>query len=132
MRAVLRSIDPCALSSLPAANMAALAAAAAPQAAAAAPALGSQSHSQQESVAMRRASLINLEGISPPRERCLSVSGSNALENFSVLEDLLKSRRLVLLLDYDGTLTPIVNDPSKALLSESVSQSSCTGSKLGS
>ncbi|CAN0476899.1 unnamed protein product, partial [Ectocarpus sp. 8 AP-2014] len=29
-------------------------------------------------------------------------------------------RKLVLLLDYDGTLTPIVKDPSKALLSERV------------
>jgi hypothetical protein len=74
-----------------------------------------------EGAASRRESLIGLDGVSAPRERCLSVSTSNALDNFAVLEALLRSRRLVLLLDYDGTLTPIVNDPSKALLSEEVS-----------
>lgn len=35
---------------------------------------------------------------------------------------VLQHRKLVLLLDYDGTLTPIVKDPSKALLSERVSR----------
>lgn len=35
---------------------------------------------------------------------------------------MLQHRKLVLLLDYDGTLTPIVKDPSKALLSERVSR----------
>lgn len=74
-----------------------------------------------QKAAMRRASKIGLDGLSANRERCLSVSTSNALENFGKLEDLLQTRRLVLLLDYDGTLTPIVNDPSKALLSEEVS-----------
>ncbi len=34
----------------------------------------------------------------------------------------MQHRKLVLLLDYDGTLTPIVKDPSKALLSERVSR----------
>jgi hypothetical protein len=62
----------------------------------------------------------NLRDISPFRERCLSVSNSNALDNISVVEDLLMERPLILLLDYDGTLTPIVNDPSKALLGEEV------------
>ena len=42
-----------------------------------------------------------------------------ACENQAVLQH----RKLVLLLDYDGTLTPIVNDPSKALLSDRVSES---------
>lgn len=37
------------------------------------------------------------------------------------LKAVLEHRKLVLLLDYDGTLTPIVNDPSKAVLSERVS-----------
>eukprot|EP00611_Tribonema_gayanum_P010071 TRINITY_DN1999_c0_g1_i1.p1 TRINITY_DN1999_c0_g1~~TRINITY_DN1999_c0_g1_i1.p1 ORF type:complete len:497 (+),score=121.49 TRINITY_DN1999_c0_g1_i1:97-1587(+) len=52
--------------------------------------------------------------------RCLSIGSTNALDHFGVLEELLATRRLVLLLDYDGTLTPIVNDPKKALLSEEV------------
>jgi hypothetical protein len=60
------------------------------------------------------------------RERCLSISSSSALLNFDVLEELLARRRLVLLLDYDGTLTPIVSNPSKALLSEEVSCARCT------
>lgn len=48
--------------------------------------------------------------------RHLSVSSSNALENFGTFEDVLRTKRVVVLLDYDGTLTPIVNDPSQALL----------------
>lgn len=40
---------------------------------------------------------------------------------------VLQHRKLVLLLDYDGTLTPIVNDPSKALLSDRVSESPTHG-----
>lgn len=39
----------------------------------------------------------------------------------SLVQAVLQHRKLVLLLDYDGTLTPIVDDPSKALLSERVS-----------
>ncbi|KAG5189920.1 trehalose-phosphatase-domain-containing protein [Tribonema minus] len=56
----------------------------------------------------------------PKRERCLSVGSTNLLDNFHVLESLLKSRRLVLLLDYDGTLTPIVRDTLRALPSHFV------------
>ena len=44
-------------------------------------------------------------------KRALSVSSSNALENFGCFEEVVKSKRVVVLLDYDGTLTPIVNDP---------------------
>lgn len=49
--------------------------------------------------------------------RNLSVSSSNALDNFGSFEDVIKSKRVVVLLDYDGTLTPIVNDPSQVSLS---------------
>lgn len=45
--------------------------------------------------------------------RNLSVSSSNALENFGHFEDVVQSKRVVVLLDYDGTLTPIVSDPSQ-------------------
>lgn len=46
------------------------------------------------------------------------------------LKAVLEHRKLVLLLDYDGTLTPIVNDPSKAVLSERVSSGSNASSNL--
>lgn len=45
--------------------------------------------------------------------RQLSISCSNALDNFSYFKTMAKSKKLVVLLDYDGTLTPIVNDPSQ-------------------
>ncbi len=49
--------------------------------------------------------------------RKISVASSNALEHFGALEAaVLRAKRVVVLLDYDGTLTPIVNDPSQALL----------------
>lgn len=49
--------------------------------------------------------------------RKISVQSSNALEQFdTALEPVLKAKRVVVLLDYDGTLTPIVNDPAKAHL----------------
>ncbi|KAF1773817.1 HAD-like domain [Phytophthora cactorum] len=51
----------------------------------------------------------------PPRR--LSVTDANALANFSQLQAHFRDHRLVIFLDYDGTLTPIVNDPALALLS---------------
>lgn len=54
----------------------------------------------------------------PPLVRSrLSISHANALANFDVLKEHFKDHRLVVFLDYDGTLTPIVNDPALALLS---------------
>lgn len=46
----------------------------------------------------------------------LSVSHANALKNFSELQALFRNHRLVVFLDYDGTLTPIVSDPASAVL----------------
>lgn len=46
----------------------------------------------------------------------LSISHANALENFSELQALFRNHRLVVFLDYDGTLSPIVSDPASALL----------------
>lgn len=46
----------------------------------------------------------------------LSVSNANALANFAQLQERFQNHRLVVFLDYDGTLTPIVSDPMRALL----------------
>jgi trehalose-phosphatase len=50
------------------------------------------------------------------RRARLSVSNANALENFDELQTRFQNHRLVVFLDYDGTLTPIVSDPMRALL----------------
>ncbi len=42
----------------------------------------------------------------------------SALENFDQFTERLKNKRIAICLDYDGTLTPIVDDPQKAVLSE--------------
>lgn len=42
----------------------------------------------------------------------------NALRQFGKIEDRLKGKRLAVFLDYDGTLTPIVNDPDRAIMAE--------------
>ncbi|KAL7694790.1 putative HAD-superfamily hydrolase, subfamily IIB, HAD superfamily [Plasmopara halstedii] len=49
--------------------------------------------------------------------RRLSVTDANALVKFNELLAQFRDHRLVIFLDYDGTLTPIVNDPALALLS---------------
>lgn len=52
--------------------------------------------------------------------RQILVSSSNALRNFRevIIPQLKEKKEIIILLDYDGTLTPIVSDPSKALLPE--------------
>lgn len=45
--------------------------------------------------------------------RQLSISCSNALDNFAFFQSMTRNKKVVVLLDYDGTLTPIVNDPSQ-------------------
>ncbi len=49
----------------------------------------------------------------PPQQEIPS-----ALENFQTLIERIGSRRVAIFLDYDGTLTPIVDTPEKAILSE--------------
>lgn len=44
----------------------------------------------------------------------------SAVENFDALEQLIGGRQVAVFLDYDGTLSPIVEDPSKAFMSEQV------------
>jgi len=43
-----------------------------------------------------------------------SSSKPHALESFDAIASTLKGKQLAIFLDYDGTLTPIVSDPSKA------------------
>jgi len=44
----------------------------------------------------------------------------SALTSFEAITDLAGSKRLVLFLDYDGTLSPIVDNPENALMSDEV------------
>ncbi|DAZ99677.1 TPA: hypothetical protein N0F65_001914, partial [Lagenidium giganteum] len=46
----------------------------------------------------------------------LSISNANALANFNALQTAFTGHRIVIFLDYDGTLTPIVSDPASAHL----------------
>ncbi|KAI9913486.1 hypothetical protein PsorP6_005387 [Peronosclerospora sorghi] len=61
-------------------------------------------------------------GSSDKRPRRLSVTNANALANFNELQSHFRNHRLVVFLDYDGTLTPIVNDPALALLSPTMKE----------
>lgn len=46
----------------------------------------------------------------------------NALSDFDTILKTIKGRQPLLILDYDGTLSPIVPDPDKAVLSEEMKQ----------
>ena len=59
---------------------------------------------------------------SNPASMCANVGCMVRARILDLTQAVLHHRKLVLLLDYDGTLTPIVKDPSKALLSERVSR----------
>lgn len=48
----------------------------------------------------------------------LQAQHPNVLENFEQLESLAQGKLVTVFLDYDGTLTPIVNNPDLAYLSE--------------
>lgn len=45
----------------------------------------------------------------------------SALDMFEQIMDAAKGKQIVMFLDYDGTLSPIVDDPDRAFMSESVS-----------
>lgn len=45
----------------------------------------------------------------------------SALDAFDNLIDRAKDKKIALFLDYDGTLSPIVDDPDSAFMSEAVS-----------
>ncbi|XP_027337370.1 probable trehalose-phosphate phosphatase 2 [Abrus precatorius] len=44
----------------------------------------------------------------------------SALDNFDEVMSIAKGKKIVVFLDYDGTLSPIVNDPDKAYMSDSM------------
>ena len=44
----------------------------------------------------------------------------SALENFDKIFELAKGKPIFVFLDYDGTLSPIVEDPDCAFMSEEV------------
>jgi hypothetical protein len=46
------------------------------------------------------------------------------LAQFEALLAAAKGKQIVLFLDYDGTLSPIVEDPDRAVMSEEVGQQS--------
>jgi hypothetical protein len=50
--------------------------------------------------------------------------GIGALAQFEVLLAAAKGKQIVMFLDYDGTLSPIVEDPDCAVMSEEVGQQS--------
>jgi len=43
------------------------------------------------------------------------------LENFDEVMSVAEGKKIVVFLDYDGTLSPIVDDPDKAYMSDAVS-----------
>lgn len=45
----------------------------------------------------------------------------SALDMFEQIMDAAKGKQVVMFLDYDGTLSPIVDDPDRAFMSDSVS-----------
>lgn len=45
----------------------------------------------------------------------------SALHSFDELIQLAEGKQVVVFLDYDGTLSPIVEDPDKAVISQAVS-----------
>lgn len=45
----------------------------------------------------------------------------SALDNFEELMSIAKGKQIVVFLDYDGTLSPIVDDPDQAYMSDAVS-----------
>lgn len=45
----------------------------------------------------------------------------SALDMFEQIMDASRGKQIVMFLDYDGTLSPIVDDPDHAFMSDSVS-----------
>lgn len=45
----------------------------------------------------------------------------SALDTFDKIIEVSQGKQIVMFLDYDGTLSPIVEDPDRAFMSDSVS-----------
>jgi len=52
---------------------------------------------------------------------CLKENHPSALENFEKVMNIAREKKIVVFLDYDGTLSQIVDDPDKAYMSDAVS-----------
>lgn len=52
---------------------------------------------------------------------CWQVRHPSALDVFDEITTASKGKQIVMFLDYDGTLSPIVDDPDRAFMSEAVS-----------
>jgi Trehalose-phosphatase len=52
---------------------------------------------------------------------CEQIQHPSALENFKEIVATSKGKRIVMFLDYDGTLSPIVDNPDRAFMDEEVS-----------
>ena len=53
-------------------------------------------------------------------ETTLAAAGPSALARYADIEQRLRNKQLMVFLDYDGTLTPIVDQPDRAKLSEAM------------
>lgn len=51
---------------------------------------------------------------------CLQLKYPSALKCFSQIVKQAENKRIAIFLDYDGTLSPIVDDPDRAIMSSSV------------
>lgn len=49
----------------------------------------------------------------------------SALNSFEKIINYAKSKKIAMFLDYDGTLSPIVDDPDRALMSDAVRNCCC-------
>ncbi|KAF5480825.1 hypothetical protein F2P56_001538 [Juglans regia] len=56
------------------------------------------------------------------RRSSWTVSHPSALDMFEQIIDASKGKQIVMFLDYDGTLSPIVDDPDKAFMSDAMRQ----------
>jgi trehalose 6-phosphate phosphatase len=50
----------------------------------------------------------------------LQTKHPSALHTFEQIVKIAKGKQIVVFLDYDGTLSPIVNDPEKAFMTDEV------------
>lgn len=59
--------------------------------------------------------------ITSPLKFIKQVHHPSALDMFEQITNASKGKQIVMFLDYDGTLSPIVEDPDQAFMSDSVS-----------
>lgn len=54
------------------------------------------------------------------------VNYPSALNSFESIIKCARNKKVVIFLDYDGTLSPIVDDPDRAFMSDNVSEHICS------